>query len=174
MILRIIGVSGIIGVRTQLKHNEPTFSSVLPRRSRIWRHSTDTGAGGERVTVAQELGNAQRLKMLCLLVEAEMTVGQINAHLPELSQSALSQHLARLRDQGLMRPRARRRPSGMRGSKGHPSASCWPCTTVIAGSDSDLPPVRCCVTPISVLTLQREAPWKATRNRFTRPQPIDA
>ncbi len=49
------------------------------------------------------LGNAQRLKMLCLLVEAEMTVGQINAHLPGLSQSALPQHLARLRDQGLAR-----------------------------------------------------------------------
>ena len=46
------------------------------------------------------LGNAQRLKMLCLLAEAEMTGGQIDAHLPEHSQSALSQHLARLRDQG--------------------------------------------------------------------------
>ena len=32
-----------------------------------------------------------------------MIIGQINAHLPELSQSALSQHLARLRDQGLVR-----------------------------------------------------------------------
>lgn len=43
------------------------------------------------------LGNAQRLRILCLLVNGEMTVSQLNKHLLELSQSALSQHLARLR-----------------------------------------------------------------------------
>lgn len=34
-----------------------------------------------------------------------MTVVQLNEHLPELSQSALSQHLARLRDQGVVHTR---------------------------------------------------------------------
>lgn len=51
------------------------------------------------------LGNAQRLRILCLLVNGEMTVGQINEELPELSQSALSQHLARLRREELVTTR---------------------------------------------------------------------
>lgn len=51
------------------------------------------------------LANEQRLRILCLLVGSELTVGQINGHLPELSQSALSQHLARLRDEGLVSTR---------------------------------------------------------------------
>ena len=51
------------------------------------------------------LGNPQRLRVLCLLVEQEMSVGQINEQLPDLSQSALSQHLARLREEGLVRTR---------------------------------------------------------------------
>lgn len=51
------------------------------------------------------LGNAQRLRVLCLLLEAEMSVGQINEQLPELSQSALSQHLARLRSDNLVTTR---------------------------------------------------------------------
>ena len=48
------------------------------------------------------LGNEQRLRVLCLLVGHEMSVGQINAQLPDLSQSALSQHLAKLREEGLV------------------------------------------------------------------------
>ncbi|MEO8848658.1 MAG: metalloregulator ArsR/SmtB family transcription factor [Casimicrobiaceae bacterium] len=51
------------------------------------------------------LGNAQRLRVLCLLVRGERSVGQINECLPELSQSALSQHLAKLRDEGVVRTR---------------------------------------------------------------------
>jgi DNA-binding transcriptional ArsR family regulator len=51
------------------------------------------------------LANEQRLRILCLLVGGESTVGQINDRLPELSQSALSQHLARLRDEGLVSTR---------------------------------------------------------------------
>lgn len=51
------------------------------------------------------LANAQRLRVVCLLVGREMTVGQINEELPDLSQSALSQHLARLRDEGLVSTR---------------------------------------------------------------------
>jgi DNA-binding transcriptional ArsR family regulator len=48
------------------------------------------------------LANPQRLQLLCLLVGNELTVGQLNRHLPDLSQSALSQHLARLRDEALV------------------------------------------------------------------------
>ncbi len=51
------------------------------------------------------LGNAQRLRVLCLLVDREMSVGQINEQLPDLSQSALSQHLAKLREEGLVQTR---------------------------------------------------------------------
>ncbi len=51
------------------------------------------------------LGNAQRLRVLCLLVDCEMSVGQINEQLPDLSQSALSQHLAKLREEGLVQTR---------------------------------------------------------------------
>lgn len=51
------------------------------------------------------LGNAQRLRVLCLLLDGDMSVSQINEQLPELSQSALSQHLARLRDENLVQTR---------------------------------------------------------------------
>lgn len=51
------------------------------------------------------LANAQRLRVLCLLVGKEMTVGQINEQLSDLSQSALSQHLAKLRDEGMVSTR---------------------------------------------------------------------
>lgn len=50
------------------------------------------------------LANERRLMILCLLVDAELSVGEINAQL-ELSQSALSQHLALLREEGLVRTR---------------------------------------------------------------------
>ena len=39
------------------------------------------------------LGNAQRLCVLCLLLDGEMSVGQINEQLPELSQSVLQRRL---------------------------------------------------------------------------------
>ena len=50
------------------------------------------------------LGNAQRLRILCLLVEGEFSVSEINASVA-LSQSALSQHLAVLREQALVNTR---------------------------------------------------------------------
>ena len=50
------------------------------------------------------LGNEKRLMLLCLLVEAERSVGDLNARL-DLSQSALSQHLAVLRADGLVTTR---------------------------------------------------------------------
>ncbi|MFC5434984.1 ArsR/SmtB family transcription factor [Rhodanobacter umsongensis] len=59
----------------------------------------------EAAGLLKALGNPQRLRVLCLLVEGERSVGQIHKALPDLSQSALSQHLARLRDEGLVRTR---------------------------------------------------------------------
>ena len=50
------------------------------------------------------LGNEKRLMLLCLLVEGERSVGELNARL-DLSQSALSQHLAVLREDGLVATR---------------------------------------------------------------------
>lgn len=50
------------------------------------------------------LGNENRLMLLCLLVEGERSVGELNARLA-LSQPALSQHLAVLREDGLVRTR---------------------------------------------------------------------
>lgn len=67
------------------------------------------GAMQERAEEASRmlktLANAQRLRVLCLLVNKEMTVGQINEELSDLSQSALSQHLAKLRDEGMVSTR---------------------------------------------------------------------
>jgi len=50
------------------------------------------------------MANPQRLRVLCLLIEREMSVGEINALVP-LSQSALSQHLAVLREKKLVETR---------------------------------------------------------------------
>lgn len=50
------------------------------------------------------LANDKRLMLLCLLVEGERSVGELNAKV-ELSQSALSQHLAVLRADGLVTTR---------------------------------------------------------------------
>ena len=50
------------------------------------------------------LANEKRLMLLCLLVEGERSVGELNARV-ELSQSALSQHLAVLREDGLVNTR---------------------------------------------------------------------
>ena len=50
------------------------------------------------------LANEKRLMLLCLLVEGEHSVGELNARV-DLSQSALSQHLAVLREDGLVATR---------------------------------------------------------------------
>ncbi|TXH75936.1 MAG: transcriptional regulator [Lysobacteraceae bacterium] len=47
------------------------------------------------------LSNPQRLRVMCLLVDGEKTVSEINVGI-ELSQSALSQHLAILRESRLV------------------------------------------------------------------------
>lgn len=50
------------------------------------------------------LAHGERLRVLCLLVGGELSVGQINERIA-LSQSALSQHLAKLRAEGLVTTR---------------------------------------------------------------------
>jgi len=50
------------------------------------------------------IANSQRLRILCLLVAGELSVGQINEQVA-LSQSALSQHLAVLRQQDVVTTR---------------------------------------------------------------------
>lgn len=50
------------------------------------------------------LSNANRLMVLCHLLEGEQSVGALQSQL-SLSQSALSQHLARLRDAGMVATR---------------------------------------------------------------------
>jgi DNA-binding transcriptional ArsR family regulator len=59
---------------------------------------------GDAAQLLKALANENRLMILCLLVEAERSVGELNALL-DLSQSALSQHLAVLREDGLVRTR---------------------------------------------------------------------
>ncbi|HVC16471.1 MAG TPA: metalloregulator ArsR/SmtB family transcription factor [Rhodanobacter sp.] len=63
------------------------------------RERADQAAG-----LLKALANGQRLRILCLLVAGEQSVGEIHESL-NLSQSALSQHLARLRDEGLVTTR---------------------------------------------------------------------
>ena len=50
------------------------------------------------------LANDKRLTLLCLMVEGEQSVGELNAQV-DLSQSALSQHLAVLREADLVHVR---------------------------------------------------------------------
>lgn len=52
----------------------------------------------------KELANANRLMILCTLLDNEMSVAELNEQIP-LSQSALSQHLARLREAGFVTTR---------------------------------------------------------------------
>jgi DNA-binding transcriptional ArsR family regulator len=54
--------------------------------------------------VLKAMANPQRLKILCLLFEHELSVGQLEG-MVGLSQSALSQHLAKLRHDKLVRTR---------------------------------------------------------------------
>ncbi len=56
---------------------------------------------GAASRLLRTLGNDHRLMILCLLVQGERSVGQLNEHL-DLSQSALSQHLAILRQEQLV------------------------------------------------------------------------
>ncbi len=55
-------------------------------------------------TFLKSLSNAQRLKLLCLIMEGERPVGEL-ADQVGLAQSAVSQHLARMRQEGLIKAR---------------------------------------------------------------------
>lgn len=59
----------------------------------------------EAARLLKALANPHRLRIVCLLVDHELTVGQLNQRLPDLSQSGLSQHLARLREEGMVKTR---------------------------------------------------------------------
>ena len=59
---------------------------------------------GKAADLLKAMANPQRLRVLCLLLEGERSVGEINEQV-ELSQSALSQHLAVLREQQLVSTR---------------------------------------------------------------------
>jgi DNA-binding transcriptional ArsR family regulator len=58
----------------------------------------------EASALLKAMGNEQRLLILCLLVENELSVGDLQAEI-DLSQSALSQHLAVLREAGFVNTR---------------------------------------------------------------------
>ena len=78
----------------------------MPRRTASSRASAEqmSAHAADATRLLKALANENRLMILCLLVDGEHTVGQINARL-DLSQSALSQHLAVLREDGLVRTR---------------------------------------------------------------------
>jgi DNA-binding transcriptional ArsR family regulator len=65
--------------------------------------------GGDHVieqatSLLKAMANDNRLRILCLLVDSELSVTELNQRL-NLSQSALSQHLAILRREGLVSTR---------------------------------------------------------------------
>ena len=82
---------------------------MTTRRKPAPRPRTDAAArmrahAGEAARLLKALAHDQRLLVLCLLAEGELSVGEINRRVA-LSQSALSQHLARLRADGLVTTR---------------------------------------------------------------------
>ena len=79
----------------QKRREQPT-SSASAIDTDAMRENAD-----EAARLLKMLANGQRLRVLCLLVDGELSVGQINERI-ELSQSALSQHLAKLREEGLV------------------------------------------------------------------------
>lgn len=58
----------------------------------------------QAASMLKALANPNRLMLLCMLVDGERCVTDLNQDL-WLSQSALSQHLARLRQEGLVETR---------------------------------------------------------------------
>lgn len=80
-------------------------SSTRRRTSPAALVSSQMDAEAERAAeLLKALANPQRLRVLCLLLEGERSVGQINEQV-RLSQSALSQHLGVLREQNLVATR---------------------------------------------------------------------
>lgn len=62
------------------------------------------GAITHATNLLKAMANENRLRILCLLDDSELSVSELNARLA-LSQSALSQHLAILRREGLVATR---------------------------------------------------------------------
>ena len=52
----------------------------------------------------KQLANSNRLMILCMLIDGELSVSELNDRVL-ISQSALSQHLAKLRDSGFVSTR---------------------------------------------------------------------
>ena len=75
---------------------KPELPAIDPEAMRT--HAADAAR------LMKALANDKRLMLLCLLVEGESSVGELNARV-DLSQSALSQHLAVLREDGLVNTR---------------------------------------------------------------------
>lgn len=73
-------------------------TTISPGADAMRYHAADAAG------LMKALGNESRLMILCMLAEAERSVGELNTLIP-LSQSALSQQLARLREQGLVQTR---------------------------------------------------------------------
>lgn len=48
------------------------------------------------------LANEHRLLALCALMEGPLTVGEIHAHTPSITPSALSQHLGQMKMAGIL------------------------------------------------------------------------
>lgn len=82
--------------------------NTRPQRSPLSGRAFDADTMRENADEAAQLlkvlANGQRLRVLCLLVDEELSVGEINERI-DLSQSALSQHLAKLREEGLVTTR---------------------------------------------------------------------
>ena len=76
----------------------PNKGATLPHASDMQTHAADAAG------LMKALGNESRLMVLCMLIEGEQSVSDLNDMIP-LSQSALSQQLARLRKQGLVKTR---------------------------------------------------------------------
>ena len=55
----------------------------------------------EAAAMMKQLANGKRLQILCQLLSAERSVGELAGSV-NLSQSALSQHLAKMREAGLV------------------------------------------------------------------------
>jgi DNA-binding transcriptional ArsR family regulator len=83
-------------MKKQTQRSMPAFRRI---DANAMRKKADTAA-----QLLKMLANGQRLRVLCLLVEGELSVGQINERVA-LSQSALSQHLAKLREEELVATR---------------------------------------------------------------------
>lgn len=77
---------------------KPNMEKKRPSLSVLQRRAADVA---EQLSL---LSNANRLMVLCHLLEGERSVGALQEQLA-LSQSALSQHLARLRDAGMVATR---------------------------------------------------------------------